>query len=98
MHGVGLIHGNVVRPLCFDMGEQRYERHIIKIKVSARNIGYGDQLTYLSEPWGEHTHPYLHTHQNTHILLNVCSTNTHIERTGIIPPRGGSGQADPQLV
>ena len=27
---MGLIHGNVVRPLCFDIGEQRYERHIIK--------------------------------------------------------------------
>jgi hypothetical protein len=25
---VGLIHGNVVRPLCFDVGEQRKQRHM----------------------------------------------------------------------
>jgi hypothetical protein len=30
LRGVGLIHGNVVRPPCFDVGEQRKQRHMFK--------------------------------------------------------------------
>ena len=42
MRGVGLIHGNVVRPLCFDVGEQRKQRHMFESWCRLKEFGYGD--------------------------------------------------------
>ena len=42
LRGVGLIHGNVVRPPCFDVGEQRKQRHMFESWCRLKEFGYGD--------------------------------------------------------
>jgi hypothetical protein len=53
LRGVGLIHGNVVRPLCFDVGEQRKQRHMFDILVSAKRV-WLRRPVLRGELWGEH--------------------------------------------
>lgn len=54
LHVAGRKQGNLGWLLFFEIGEQRDERYIIKIKVSAK-IGYGD-LPRGRELWGRATY------------------------------------------
>ena len=40
-------------PLLCKWNKQRYERHLVDLLVSAKNLGYGDHPLPSGKPWGE---------------------------------------------
>jgi hypothetical protein len=40
-------------PLLCKKFKQRYERHLVDLLVSAKNLGYGDHPLPSGKPWGE---------------------------------------------
>jgi hypothetical protein len=47
---------SVLFPLLCKRNKQRYERHLVNLLVSAKNLGYGDHPLLSGKPWGELVH------------------------------------------